>query len=485
MKKNIIISTIVSSMAFVACSGKNAPSNEGGGSTPTNPVVSYGSIDQWLTLSDKSILLTQYKNQLSFNDANTQTSAIEVDSTTKYQQMDGFGFCLTDASAYLINQMSAAGKAKLLNELFASDGNNIGISYLRVTIGASDLSKTVYTYDDMSGTQTDSLLNNFSFNGTATATDVIPVLKAILAINPNIKILGSPWSAPSWMKDNNNSVGGSLLQKYFASYANYFVKYIQTMKAAGITIDAITPQNEPMNPSNNPSMYMTAADEALFIKSALGPALAAAGLQTKIIIWDHNCDNPNYPMSILADADAAKYVDGSGFHLYSGNISALSTVYNQYPNKKLYFTEQYTASTGTFGGDLVWAVQNLIVGAPQNWSRNVLEWNLASDPGVSLHTPGGCNTCLGAVTLDGDNVTRNQSYYIIAHASKFVSANSYRIASTSVSNIASVAFLTPDGKKILVAVNTSNAAQSFNIKYKGHTALASLNAGAVATYVWN
>ena len=465
-----------------SCSGKDIPSKSGD-TPPVNPVITnYGNIDEWLTRSDKSALLSQ--SRLSFNDASPQTAAIEIDSATKYQQVDGFGFCLTDASAYLISQMSATDRANLLKELFATDGNNIGISYLRVSIGASDLSKNVYSYDDISGGQTDSLLNHFSIDGTATATDLIPVLKDILAINPDIKILGSPWSAPAWMKDNNATKGGSLLQKYFGSYASYFVKYIRAMKAAGITIDAITPQNEPLNPDNNPSMYMTAEEERDFIKHNLGPAFRQANLDTKIWVYDHNCDHPEYATTILADPEAAQYVAGSAFHLYAGDISALGTVHNAYPDKNVYFTEQYTGSSGTFGGDLTWAIRNLIVGASQNWSKNVLEWNLASDPGLSLHTDGGCNTCLGAVTIDGNHVARNQSYYIIAHASKFVRPESYRIASTSVSNISSVAFLTPDGKKVLVAVNTSNATQSFNIKFKGHTALANLDAGAVATFVW-
>lgn len=482
--KHPIFSVALSCSVLLAasCSGKDIPSKSGG-ATPANPVaVNYGPIDQWLTRNDKSALLS--RSQLSFNDANPQASAIEVDSTVKYQQIDGFGFCLTDASAYLISQMSATGRANLLKELFATDGNNIGISYLRVSIGASDLSKNVYSYDDMPGGQTDPLLSNFSIDGTATATDLIPVLKDILAIDPSIKILGSPWSAPAWMKDNNATKGGSLMQKYYGSYAAYFVRYIQAMKAAGITIDAITPQNEPLNPDNNPSMHMTAEEESAFIRNSLGPMLRQANLDTKIWIYDHNCDHPEYATTILADPDVAQYVDGSAFHLYAGDISVLGAVHNAYPNKNVYFTEQYTASSGQFGGDLIWAIKNLIIGAPQNWSKNVLEWNLASDPDLSLHTNGGCNTCLGAITIDGNNVVRNQSYYIIAHASKFVRPGSYRIASTSVSNVSSVAFITPDGKKVLIAVNTSNTAQSFNIKFKKHTALAKLDAGAVATFVW-
>ncbi|MEO7835671.1 MAG: glycoside hydrolase family 30 beta sandwich domain-containing protein, partial [Ginsengibacter sp.] len=276
----------------------------------------------------------------------------------------------------------------------------------------------------------------------------------------------------------------SLEKQYYDVYANYFVKYIRAMKSEGITIDAITPQNEPLNPKNNPSMYMNAAEEADFIKNSLGPAFEKADIATKIICYDHNADVPEYPLTILQDVDASKYVDGSAFHLYDGNISALSKVHNAFPDKNIYFTEQYTGSGSSFGGDLSWAIQNLIIGATKNWSRNVLEWNLASDPNLAPHTDGGCNTCLGAVTIDGNAIKRNQSYYIIAHASKFVRPGSTRIFTTDIPGFANVAFATPSGKKVLIVINTSKQSQQFNIKFNGTNAAASLNAGAVATYIW-
>ncbi|HEY5391092.1 MAG TPA: glycoside hydrolase family 30 beta sandwich domain-containing protein, partial [Hanamia sp.] len=259
---------------------------------------------------------------------------------------------------------------------------------------------------------------------------------------------------------------------------------IQAMKSYGININAITPQNEPLNPNNNPSMYMTASDQADFIKNSLGPAFKNNNIATKIICYDHNADDPQYPITVLQDPGAYQFVDGSAFHLYAGNISALSQVHNAFPDKNIYFTEQYTSSTGAFGGDLSWAIQNLVIGATKNWSRNVLEWNLASDPNLGPHTDGGCSTCLGAVTINGSQVARNQSYYIIAHASKFVSPGSIRIQSTDVSGIANVAFITPDGKKVLIVLNTGSQWQQFNIKFNGKTASTSLNGGAVGTYIW-
>lgn len=315
-------------------------------------------------------------------------------------------------------------------------------------------------------------------------TDLVPVLKKILAINPNIKILGSPWTAPTWMKTNNAYKGGSLKPEYYQSYATYFVKYIQAMKAQGITIDAITIQNEPLHPGNTPSMYMEAKDQAIFIKSALGPAFKSAGIATKIIVYDHNADRPDYPLTILADPDANQYVDGSAFHLYGGNISALSQVHDAYPNKHVYFTEQWVGGPGNFGQDLKWHVSTLIVGATRNWSRNVLEWNLAADPNYNPHTPdGGCTSCLGALTI-GSGVNRNVAYYIIGHASKFVRPGSYRIGSTLNSTLTNVAFKNVDGKKVLIVCNTGSSEQTFNIKHNGKIVSTALPAGAVGTYVW-
>jgi len=286
------------------------------------------------------------------------------------------------------------------------------------------------------------------------------------------------------MKDNGNSMGGTLQSQYYSVYAQYFVKYIQQMKARGINIDAVTIQNEPQHGGNNPSMVLSSGQEADFVKNALGPAFQTAGITTKIIVWDHNCDNPNYPIAVLGDTGAKPFIDGSAFHLYGGDVSALSTVHNNFPDKALYFTEQWTGANGTFNGDLQWHVKNVIIGTMRNWSRNALEWNLASDNTYSIHTPGGCTECKGAITISGSNFTRNVGYYIVAHASKFVPAGSVRIASNQDAPIFNAAFKTPAGKKVLVTMNDSNAPVSFNINYKGKWVTVMLPAGAAGTYTW-
>jgi glucosylceramidase len=450
---------------------------------PPPPPPAVNEVDFWLTRSNETAKLEKQTGILAFGIPVSQYPGIDVDEAITYQSVDGFGYTLTGGSADVINSLTASKKQELLQDLFGSSGSAISISYLRISIGASDLNAAPFTYDDMPTGQTDVNLTNF--NLAQDATSLVPLLKEILLINPTIKILACPWSPPVWMKDNGSFVGGSLQAIYYPVYAQYFVKYIQKMKAEGITIDAITPQNEPLHPGNNPSLLMPAVQQAEFIKNHLGPAFQAASLSTKIIIYDHNCDRPDYPISVLNDPAAKAFINGSAFHLYAGDISALSTVRSAHPDKALYFTEQYTASTGNFGGDLKWHLKNVIIGSMRNWSRNALEWNLANDPSFGPHTAGGCNVCKGAITIESSGVfTRNVAYYIIAHASKFVPPGSIRIASTQTGNLNNVAFKTPGGQKVLIVENDGSGSETFSIKYNGKAVVVSLDGGSVGTFVW-
>lgn len=455
----------------------NCDKRKSGGGTSLAPGTE---VNWWMTTGSKTSLL-QKQTAFSFNNGGTAVLTIDVDSTQQYQSVDGFGYTLTEGSAYLINKLTRTEKNNLLQELFGNSDNAIAVNYLRIGMGATDLSTKVYSYNDLGAGETDIALSKFSL--AQDTVDVIPVLKMILAINPSIKLMATPWSAPAWMKDNNNTVGGRLRTQYYSVYAQYFAKYIQAMKAKGITIDALTIQNEPLHGGNNPSMLMNAAEQADFIRNHLGPAFRTANITTKIVLYDHNCDRPDYPIAVLNDAAAKQFVDGSAFHLYAGDIAALSTVHDAHPDKNLYFTEQWTGANGSFDGDLKWHVRNVIIGSMRNWSKVALNWNLANDGGYNPHTPGGCDQCKGAITLDG-SLNRNVSYYIIGHASKFVSTGSKRIASTQTGNLYTVAFLRADGKKVLIALNDGSTTLRFNIKYKGSNANTSLPAGAVATYVW-
>lgn len=445
------------------------------------PEVADVNVGFYLTSPDEANLLAQTTTGI-FPMVTNSNFTINVSEATGYQEMDGFGYTLTGGSAMLINNMSSVTRSELLQELFGTGKNSIGVSYLRISIGASDLDETTFSYNDLPNGQTDENLDNFSLN--ADMANLIPVLKEILAINPNIKILATPWSAPTWMKNNSSTIGGELLPQYYNTYANYFVKYIKAMATEGITIDAITIQNEPENPFNNPSMVMNAEQQRDFIKNNLGPTFQSENITTKIILFDHNLDNPDYPISILNDEITKSYVDGSAFHLYAGQINNMSLVRNAHPDKNVYFTEQWIQAPGDFYSDIRWHIRELMVGAPRNWSKNVLQWNLAADPNSKPHTDGGCTECLGAITIDGNNVQRNPGYYIIAHSSKFVPPGSVRIESNESFEFPNVAYKTPEDKVVVVVLNNSGVQKSLNINVSTEPITVTLPAGSVATFVW-
>lgn len=446
-------------------------------------VMAQNNVGLWLTSQDRSALFARQKD-IQFTKSTDNNPTIAVNEKETFQPIDGFGYSLTGGSAQHIIGMSPKARAGLLKELFATEGNDIGVSYIRLTIGASDLNEKVFSYNDLPEGEKDPEQTKFDLGPDR--LDVIPVMKEILAINPKIRILGSPWSPPLWMKTAYDARGGQLKPEFYDSYAKYFVKYIEQMKKEGIRIDAITIQNEPLHPGNNPSLLMVAPDQAVFIKKNLGPAFKKAGLDTKIILYDHNADRPDYPISILDDPEARKYIDGSGFHLYGGRIEALTDVHNAHPDKNIYFTEQMVIEDPNDQEiNIVNPVQRLIIGATRNWSRNVLEWNLAADPENKPFTDrGGCPMCQGAVTIDKDKFTRNLAYYSIAHASKFVRPGSVRIASNELKGLPNVAFKTPEGKRVLIVANSSKQAQAFNISFNGRVIHALLGKGAVGTYVY-
>jgi glucosylceramidase len=453
----------------------NTPSVESPINTAKKPV------EVWTTSGDMSYLLSPKTIDFAAKQNNTNPT-IEVDTAKVFQSIDGFGYTLTGGSATLMHKLNNTDRQKLLKELFGNDSTSIGVSYLRVSIGASDLSSTVFSYNDIATGTTDIELKKFSLSQDT--VDLLPVLKEILTINPNIKILGSPWSPPVWMKTNGSSKGGNLKPEYYSVYARYFVKYIRAMAENGIKIDAVTLQNEPHHGGNNPSMILNANEAIDFVKNHLGPLFKKENLKTKIIIWDHNCDEPDYPISVLNDAGAKAFIDGSAFHMYNGNATALSTVYAVHPDKNLYFTEQWTGSKGEFKGDFLWHIKNVIIGTMRNHSRVALEWNMANDAQFNPHTEGGCTECKGALTIDNQSITRNVSYYIIGQISKFVPAGSARINSTMPNNIANVAFKRPDGKKVVVVLNENNTPQPININCNGKWITDVMPVGAAATYIW-
>ncbi|RYY55651.1 MAG: glucosylceramidase [Chitinophagaceae bacterium] len=442
-----------------------------------------GPADYWLSDPDAGILFRRQEGGPEFSAGAGSGTVIRIDTAGKFQEVDGFGWALTGGSAQHIIRMESGGRAKLLHDLFATGDSAIGGSYVRLSIGASDLNEKVFSYNDLPAGETDTALLRFDLGPDK--SDVIPVMKEILAINPAIKVMGSPWSPPVWMKDNNDTRGGSLRPEYYDVYARYFVKYIREMAKQGIRIDAVTVQNEPLHPGNNPSLLMPAEQQLEFVRDHLGPVFKKDGISTKIILYDHNCDKPEYPISILDDPEAKKYIDGSAFHLYAGDITALSKVHDAHPDRNLYFTEQWVGAPGDMPRDLREHTRNLMIGAMRNWSKTVIEWNLAADPASNPHTDrGGCDRCLGAVTIDKNNYTRNPAYYTIAHLSRFVRPGSKRIESTATKELPNVAFKTPDGKIVLLVMNDTSKETEFSIEINQTHTQQKLRAGSIATYIF-
>jgi len=442
---------------------------------------SFSDVSMWVTKADRSMLMTPANDAIG-DRMPSAPARYFINTDQTFQEMDGFGFALTGGSATHFMGMSASKRTATLRELFSDDEGAVAMSYLRITIGASDLDDNPFSYSDLPPNQTDESLSGFSIDPDRTA--LIPVLKEILAVNPDIKIMGSPWSPPAWMKTNKSTVGGELLEQFYDAYALYFVKYIQAYAAEGITIDAITIQNEPLHAGNNPSLFMPADQQNNFIKRSLGPIFQQEGITTKVIIYDHNADRTDYPIEILNDSVTRNFVDGSAFHLYGGSINDLMKVKEAHPDKNIYFTEQWYSSVGDFGQDLLYHSSVIITGGALNWCKAIIEWNISSNDTFTPHTDGGCTMCKGAITINGDNVARNAGYYAIGHYSKFVKPGAIRVNTNQVNGMSSVAFKNPDNSTAFVITNSTNEDRLVNIESDGIAFSATVPARSVASFVW-
>ncbi|MFK7949592.1 MAG: glycoside hydrolase family 30 beta sandwich domain-containing protein [Saprospiraceae bacterium] len=430
--------------------------------TPTDTTSIDGKVAVWRSDKDGLLQLAKAAEKLPYETITDFDVNIEIDATTTYQEMEGFGAAVTGSSAYnIMTHLTETQQNTLLEDLFDAE-NGIGISFIRLTIGASDFSLSDFTYNDLGTGQSDIPQNNFDLS--IENQYLIPLLQKILAINPNIKIMATPWTAPAWMKDNESLQNGGRLKGIFQeSFATYFVKYIQGMAANNIPIHVISVQNEPLYAAPYLSMEMSSEEQKIFIRDYLGPKLTANNLDTKIVIYDHNWDDTNYPLDILNDATAKSYIEGTAFHCYAGDVSAMSLVRNAHPDAGIYFTE---CSGGDFAPDyatnLSWNTENLLVGATRNWSKTVLFWNLALDEN---HGPknGGCQDCRGVVTINSVSkaITKNEEYVLLGHISKFVQQGARRIKTpnTRGQDISQVAFENLDGTIAIVAFNHSNNSQ--------------------------
>jgi glucosylceramidase len=447
-------------------------------------------VHAWVTTGDQTKLLQQQPDTHlgALTSGVSGVPTIDVDESKSYQQMIGFGAAMTDASGFLIQRkMSAQDREALLQDLFGRT-SGIGLSFVRVPMGASDFSLRHYSYDDMPGSTTDSALQHFSID--ADRGEKLPLLRRALAINPQLKLMASPWSPPGWMKSTNSLITGTLLARFYDSFADYFVKFIRAYEAERVPIYAISLQNEPnFEPANYPGMRLDAAARARVIGNHLGPRFGRAGIHTLIWDWDHNWDLPQQSLDVLGDTSARKYVQGVAWHCYAGDVAAQSTVHDAYPDKDTYFSECSGGEwSPKFNENLKWFVNTLIIGGTRNWARGVLLWNLALDENYGPHL-GGCGNCRGVVTINSSTgaYARNVEYYALAHASKFVRPGAYRIASEGGDkNLSSVAFRNADdNSKVLIVLNSGDHEQAFSVRSIGGTFSYVLPAVSVVTFTWN
>lgn len=450
------------------------------------PVAAHATakVQVWETTVDQTKLLARQPDIAWHPVKPASGPAITVDASKTFQSMVGFGAAMTDASAYVLNHdLPLAQRDALMSDLFSPSG--LHLSFTRLTIGASDFSSTDYSYDDMPQGQSDPDLSHFSL--AAAETDVVPMVKAALRLNPELHIMASPWSAPGWMKTSDSLIGGGMRTDTYAPFAKYMVRYVQAMQADGIPVFALTLQNEPgYEPKDYPGELLPPEQRAHIIGGYLGPALKAAGLSTQILDYDHNWDRSESPLFALADPTANPYISGIAWHCYGGDVAAQSAVHDAYPNKDTYFTECSGGDwTGSWADSFDDQMKNLIIGATRNWAKGVLLWNLVLDENKGPHL-GGCGTCRGIVTVNSKTgaVTRNLDYYALGHASRFVQSGAMRIASSEANGLDTVSFKNPDASMVLIVLNSTKTAADFTVQSGASTFSYGLPAGAAATFTW-
>lgn len=453
---------------------------------PTTGANAASTSEVWLTDMAQGSKLSKKPDTTFIVDDGAPGLAIVVDEYTTYQQMDGFGASLTDASSWLLQYKLSTGKrAEVMEKLFGQTG--IGLSLLRQTIGASDFNWEAYSYNETAG---DVNMNNFSIHRDLPY--IVPMVKQAKSINPQLKVMAAAWSPPGWMKKGqfsnaqNSMNTGYLDPQYYGAYANYLVKFIQAYTAQGIPIYAISPVNEPglQNPEY-PTTYMSISDHNNFIKNNLGPAIKNARLDTKIMAYDFNWDNLSFPQQALADPAVNAYIAGTAFHHYGGSPSAMTTLHNQYPSKDIWFTEGGFGSWNpSFNG-----MMREMIAVPRNWSKSYILWNLALDQnnGPTLLS-NSINWGTISVRSDKmDSVTFNDQYYAIGHFSKFVVPGAHRISSTTydTGTLDQVAFKNPDGTKAIVVFNYGSASNTFKVVWNGQKITYTLNPNAAVTFKWS
>jgi glucosylceramidase len=469
--------------------------------SPTPALMADVPVNVWMTTAAADGLtvvkgLEPQANVTFVTDTPNGNQVIQVDENLSYQTMEGFGASMTDSSAWLLNSsglLTQTARDTVMTKLF-DPVNGIGVSFLRNPMGASDLARYLYTYDDNAADAANSSLPNFSI--AHDLVDVAPLTAQAKTLNPNLKVMGSPWSPPAWMKDNNSMIRGSLLSQYYPHFATYFVKYIQAYAAQGIPINYISLQNEPNccdthPPMAYPGMNMTSAEAITILKNHVLPALAANNLSTKVLLLDFNWGDSAWVEPLLQDTTIrnSSQVAGVAWHGYwpvnPSDYGKQTLIHDAYPPQQTFFTER---SGGTWITNQIKQDFEDIVGVTRNWSKNFVKWGLALDQNHGPHY-NGCGTCTGLVTVHNGDAMSGQvdytiEYYTMGHISKFVTPGAVRIDSSNNPSVWNVAFKNPDGSKVLIAFNDTTAPQTFKVLWGGQSFNYTLASYAGVTFKW-
>ncbi len=418
-------------------------------------------------------------------------STVRVDDTRTYQPIWGVGATLTNSASFLLNeQLTPNARTATVWALFSSWGAHL--SWVGVTLGGSDFNAwgRRYSEDDMPPGDTDPWLRHFSLRHDR---DTIALLRVARRLNPHLRIFARSWSAPGWMKTNDrlddDHYSGSLLARYYAVYAQYFVKYLRGMARAGVPIYAITVQNEPVDvPASYEGMYWPAPQEASFIGRYLRPALRAARLATKIYATDESWDQASYA---ALENDDAGGLDGMSWHCYAGNPDTVMPRFGYMPQA---LTECSPSLIRAPVGALLTNVLNDGASAAGLWN---IALNPSGGPVVSPDT--GCRGCEGLLTVDPQTHTvhANGGLYQLAQFGHFLEPGARRIAATRLGHFVEnalsdratvglhdVAVDNPDGTDVLVLYNNSRQLRLVRVLWRGMVTLTSVPAGATTTLRW-
>lgn len=488
---------VLLSIVIAACGN-----DRGNASNPIPGMVNKEAVIAYVTTATRSLEFVHQEIAFADKVDNRSPFTISLVSDERFQRMDGFGTAITGSTAYNLLKMSKENRNEFLKKTF-SESEGMGQSYVRIAIGCSDFSLSEYTCCDKKG------LENFALQEEELKY-VIPILKEILTINPKLKIMGTPWTAPRWMKVNNlielkpfdSWTSGQLNPAYYQDYATYLVKWIKAMAEQEIKIYSITPQNEPLNRGNSASMYMGWQEQNAFIKKALGPKLKESGLNAKLYLYDHNydydshkqetIDQKQYPLHIYADTETAQYVTGAAYHNYGGGKAELLTIQKANPNKELIFTETSIGEWNDgrhFERHLIEDMEEVALGTVNNWCKAVIVWNLMLDSEKGPFRPGGCNSCFGAVDIDKatyKTIIRNSHYFIIGHLSSVVKPDAVRIGTSGYSDkdLVYSAFKNADESYAFVVLNKADTTKKINLYDGERSFVHEVPAKAVVSYRW-